>query len=154
MDIGLLIKSIAGLVAILIVLILIFVLPARKKKAKQKKEQAEKEKVKKQKKKYEPIPTFDELLKIVKNQESSTEDLQKAIDLIIKYHSKIPPKLGIRAHPDFDKYVALIIFLVRHKNTNKDLILSLDRALRKNNPSYEPELNNALSKALNSRGGY
>jgi len=153
MDIELLVKSIAGLVAVLIVLILIFVLPARKKRAKQQQEEAaKKEEIKQEKKKYEPTPTFDELLKVIKTQTSSKEELQKAVDMIIKYYSKIPPKLGIRTNPEFDKYIALIIYLVRHQNTNKELILSLDRALRKSNPSYEPELNDALSKALNSRG--
>ncbi len=153
MDIALLVKSIAALVVILIVLIFIFVLPAKRKKEKQQQKiQEEKEQKQKQKKKHEPLPTFDELLKRVKSSESSKEDLQKAIELINKYYSKIPPKLGIRTHPDFDKYIVLIIYLVRHKNTDKELILSLDRTLRKNNPSYEPELNDALSKALNSRG--
>ena len=152
MDIALLIKSIAGLFVILLILIFIVVLPAKRKKEKQKQEQKEQKELEKKQKQKKPLPTFDELLKVIKNQESTTEELQKAVDLIVKYYAKIPPKLGIRTNPEFDKYIALIIYLVRHKNTNKDLILTLDKGLRKASPSYAPELNDALSKALNSRG--
>ena len=147
-DIEIVIKSVVGLVVLLTLLIIVFVLPTR----------AKKKKVQKQVKKRiqtvekEEVLDFDDLRAIVRRRSSSTEDLQKAIDQVVKHYSKIPPKLGIRNHPDFDKYVDLIVHLVRHTNTNKDLILQLDRALTKNNPEYKAELNDTLSKALNSRG--
>jgi hypothetical protein len=152
MNIELLIESIVGLIVILVILIVLFVLPARKKRKKQQ-EQKEKEKKQQQPPKKEEVLPFEELLAIVKSKTSSEKDLEFAIDQIIKYHSKIPPKMGIRSHPELDKYIALIVFLVRHKNTNKNIILKLDRALIEKNPSYKAELNDALTKALNSRGG-
>ena len=152
MNVELLIQSIVGLIIILTILIVLFLLPKKlkKKKIEEEKKQQKKAEEKKQQQKEEVL-TFDQLLAIVKDRSSSTEDLEKAIDQVIKYHVKIHPKMGIRAHPEFDKYVELIVHLVRHKNTNKHIILKLDRALLKNNPSYKPELNDTLSKALNAR---
>ena len=152
MDIGILLQSIGGLFVILVILLFVFILPARKKK-KQKEAQAKKEKKEKkaQEKKNKEIPSFDELRARVRRKSTSTQELEETIDLVIKYYSKIPKKLGIRPHPDFDKYVDLIVHLVRHKNTNKNIILKLDKALLEKNPEYKPELNDALTKALNSR---
>lgn len=149
MDIEFIIKSVVGLIVLLTLLIILFVLPARKKKKKiqkQKKQAALKEE------ESEELLSFDELRAVVRRRSTTAEELQKVIDQVVKHYSKIPPKLGIRTHPDFDKYVDLIVHLVRHRNTNKDLILQLDRALTKNNPEYKAELNDTLTKALNSRG--
>ena len=149
MDIELIIKSVVGLIVLLTVLVIVFILPARAKK--KKKAQAKKS-VKKVVEEKEKVLPFDELRAIVRRKSSTTEDLQKAVDQIVEHYSKIHPKMGIRSHPEFDKYVDLIVHLVRHRNTNKDLILKLDRALVKNNPDYKAELNDTLTKALNSRG--
>ena len=149
MDIELIIKSVVGLIVLLTLLVIVFILPARAKK--KKKAQAKKS-VKKVVEEKEKVLPFDELRAIVRRKSSTTEDLQKAVDQIVEHYSKIHPKMGLRSHPDFDKYVDLIVHLVRHRNTNKDLILKLDRALVKNNPDYKAELNDTLTKALNSRG--
>ena len=149
MDIELIIKSVVGLIVLLTLLVIVFILPARAKK--KKKAQAKKS-VKKAVEEKEKVLPFDELRAIVRRKSSTTEDLQKAVDQIVEHYSKIHPKMGLRSHPDFDKYVDLIVHLVRHRNTNKDLILKLDRALVKNNPDYKAELNDTLTKALNSRG--
>ena len=149
LDIEIVIKSVVGLVVLLTLLIIVFVLPARAKKKKVQKQVKKRIQTTVEK---EVALDFDDLRAIVRRHSSSKEDLQKAIDQIVKHYSKIPPKLGIRNHPDFDKYVDLIVHLVRHTNTNKDLILQLDRALTKNNSEYKAELNDTLSKALNSRG--
>jgi len=151
MEIGLLIKFVVGLIVLLMVLVGVFLLP-KKISSKNKKNNTKEEKPKQTTKKEEKIPPFDELLAIVKNSSSSTAELNEAIDIIVNNYAKIPPKVGIRSHLDFDKYVKLIVYLVRHKNTNKDLVLKLDKALVKNNPSYKAELNDTLNKALNSRG--
>ena len=151
MNIELLIQSIVGLIVILTILIVLFLLPKKLKKKKIEEEKKVQEQAKRKKTEKEKVLSFEELLAIVKNRASSTQDLEKAVDQVIKYYNKIHPKMGIRAHPDFDKYVELIVHLVRHKNTNKDIILRLDKALLKNNPSYKPELNDTLSKALNAR---
>jgi len=149
MDIDLLIKSIIGLIVILFLLIVVFVLPAKEKP---KKKQKKKQTITQQKPKTLDDLDFDELRAIVRRPSTSKEELKKAIEQIVKNYSKIPPKLGIRTHPDFDKYVDLIIHLIRHPNTDKKLILELDKTLLKNNPQYKEELNEALSKGLNSLG--
>ncbi len=155
MSVELLIQSIIGLIVLLILLVLLFLLLSRSKKKEQKNKSTVVTKVTKSTKKNskkESIPSFDELRAIVRNKKSSHEDLKKAVDLIIQHYSKIHPKMGIRSHPDFDKYVDLIVHLVRHRNTSKELILKLDAALLKVNPDYKAELNDTLTKALNSRG--
>jgi hypothetical protein len=151
MDIELLIKSIVGLIVILTILIVVFILPAKSKKKKQQ-VKSKQTTFSKQVNKKEKVLSFDELRAIVRKKSSTTKDLEYAVDEIVKHYSKIHPKMGVRTHPDFDKYIDLIVHLVRHKNTNKDLILKLDRALTKNNPDYKAELNDTLTKALNSRG--
>ena len=150
MDIEIIVKSVIGLIVLLTLLIILFVLPAKSKKKKHSsKPDTKSVDVVLQEEKVLP---FDELRAIIRRRSSSTQELQKAVDQIVHHYSKIHPKMGIRKHPDFDKYVDLIVHLVRHKNTNKDLILKLDRALVKNNPDYKAELNDTLTKALNSRG--
>ena len=155
MDVGVLINGAIGLIVILAILIMVFLLPAKikGKKKETKKENQKKSEPKKEEKKKQNQLTLEEIRLITKDKNSTTEELEEAIEQLIKHHVKIPPKLGIRSHPDFDIYVEIIIYLVRHKNTNKRLVLMLDSALVKNNPSYKAQLNDALNKALTSRNG-
>ena len=147
MDIVLLVKSIAGLSAILVILLLFFIYTSKNKSKKQKK-----------KKSYtSPTPPkpkydWDTLIKVVRNRQATTQELQETLALILKYHGTIAPKLGIRANPEFDKYAEVLLRLCRHPNTNKDLIIDFDKELEKKNPEYIKEINDALTKGLNSRG--
>lgn len=144
MDIVLLIKSIIGLVLILGVLIF-FLLYSPKKKI-------EKEKELKQEETKHSKTDMPSLLEVIKNKNSTTEELKEALDLVIKHHGTIHPKLGLRAHPDFDIYGEIIIRLCRHPNTNKNLILDFERALEKKNEDYVRDINEYLEKGLNSIG--
>jgi len=92
------------------------------------------------------------LIKSVRNRQSTTQELQETLALILKYHGTIPNKLGIRVNPEFDKYSEVLLRLCRHPNTNKDLIINFDKELEKRNPEYIKEINDALTKGLNSRG--
>jgi len=148
MDIIFVLKALAGLVVILTLLIILFIYPNRQKKKAMKKKKNITSSAKPSFQKH----SLESILSIVKNKKSSQEELSKAIDLLIKYYSKIPAKLGIRAHPDFDIYEEIILRLCHHPHTSKDIILRLDRVLQKENPSYVRELNNALTKGLNARG--
>lgn len=145
MDIVLLIKSIVGLVAILGILLFLFFYSSKRKKPLKKKPVSE------------PIlqgPKFDwdTILNTIKNKKSSAKELDEAVDLLLKYHGTIPKKLGLRTHPEFDLYSEIILRLCRHQNTNKNLVVKLDRELEKKNPEYNREINDALTKGLNSRG--
>jgi len=146
MEITLLFKSIAGLVVILGILIFIFLYVQSGKKAK---------KVQKQKKKTiekkEMSHEFKDLLAVIKDKSSTSQELSEALDLIIKYHGHIHKKLGMRTHPEFDIYAEIIFRICRHPNTNKDIIVKFDRELEKLNPEYVREINDTLTKGLNSR---
>ena len=149
MDIELLIKGFVGLVITLVVLIMIFLLPF---KIRGKRKQSKQIRIEQKKEKEEQF-TFNQIRSIVKNRNSTTKDLEQAIDQLIKYYIKIPPKSGYRSNPEFDKYIEIIFYLVRHENTNKNLVLKIDKALIKNNPEYKAQIDDALNKALTSRSG-
>jgi hypothetical protein len=149
MDIAFFLKALAGLLVILVLLLTLFVYPSRKKEQKRSKKR---EKIVSTEKKTLTKYSLSDILALIKDKNSSTDMLKEAVEMLVKYHAKIPNKLGIRANPDFDIYEEIILRLCRHQNTNKDIILKLDRALQKENPSYARELNNALTKGLNARG--
>ena len=94
---------------------------------------------------------LESLKKIIKNKKSSSAELSAALDLIIKYHGEIHPKLGIRAHPEFDNYMEIIIRLCRHPRADSKMVVKFDKELRAKNPDYEKDINDAITKGLNSR---
>ncbi len=147
MDIVLLIKSIVGLVVILGILVTLFLYVSGNKK-KEPKPQKKNTKPIKPRVKHE----LKDLLAVIRNKKSTTEELAEALELVIKYHGKIHPKLGLRCHPDFDIYSEILLRICRHPNTDKDIIIKFDKALEKLNPEYVREINDSLTKGLNSRG--
>lgn len=149
MELTLLIKSVMGLVVILGILVFLLVMSSRNKKAKQAAVIATAEKVEQASRPDRDLPT---LIAIIKNKKSSAKELGDALDLVLKYHGTIHPKLGSRTHPDFDLYSGILFSICKHPNTNKNIILNFDRALEKKNPEYKIEINEAIAKGLNSRG--
>lgn len=147
MEITLLLKSIMGLVVILALLIFLLFLPATRKKREI--ELPSKDETLSQKR---PEDTdLQSLRAIIKKKKTTTEELKEALDLIIKYHGKVHEKLGLRAHPDFDIYMDILFTICRHPNTNKDIVIKFDRELGQLNPEYKKEINEAITKGLNSR---
>jgi len=149
MDITLVIKSIMGLVAILGLLVILLVLPSRKRK---KKSLVDTKKVNKTPQKEELKTDLSSLHAIVKNKKTSTKKLKEALDLILKHHGVVHKKLGMRPHPDFDIYMDILFTICRHPNTNKNLIIKFDKELERLNPEYKKEINDSITKGLNSRG--
>ena len=96
--------------------------------------------------------SFNTLYEIIKSKSTSEHDLKVASEEVLDNYVKITPKLGLRPHPDFDKYATIIMSLCRHPNTNKDIILHFDKLLQKSNPDYKVDIENFLTKGLNSRG--
>ena len=144
MEITLLIKSFIGLVIVLAgLMFLLFYSPRAKVKKKKPKIVAVKEKLK---------TDLDTLRSIIKNKKTSSEELKNTLDLVLKYHGNIHKKLGIRSHPDFEIYMEILIVICRHPNTNKNIIINFEKKLGKLNPQYKAEINNAITKWLNSRG--
>jgi radical SAM superfamily enzyme YgiQ (UPF0313 family) len=149
MDVTLIIKSVTGLVVLLGLLVFLLFLPSRKKK------KVLTKKVDKADKKIsqaELKTDFPFLLSVIKNKKTSAEKLKEALDLVIKYHGTVHKKLGLRPHPDFDRYMDILFTICRHPNTNKNIIVGFDTALEKLNPEYKKEINDAIAKGLNSRG--
>ena len=144
MEVTLLLKSFAGLIFILGIL-LYFLLSSSKKKALVKK-------TAKEHKERNTFPSLESLVAIVKNKKSTKVELSEAIDKILKYHGIIHPKLGIRSHPDFDIYGLVMLKICHHPHTDKKIILKYDRELRAKNPEYAHEINDFLTKGLDTRG--
>ncbi len=147
MELTLLIQSAMGLFVLLGLLVLFLVIsPKAKKKKAQKVKQVIQETVVKRK------TDVESLRQIVKNRESTTQELKEALDLVLKYHGKIHKKLGIRSHPESHSYMDIVFSLCRHPNANKDIIISFDKELERINPEYKKDINDAITRGLNSRG--
>ena len=141
-----------GLVAILAFLVfLLFFIPSEDKKKNADKDKEE-TKPAPTPSEEESMPTdLDSLRQIIRNKNSTTETLSKALDLVIKYHGTVHTKLGVRSHPDFDAYAEILFTICRHRNANKDIIIKFDRSLASLNPDYKEDINEAMTKGLNSR---
>jgi len=146
MDITLLIKSIAALSGALGILILLYFYLSHANKPQKKKASKKIQHIR------EVQPDLNTLLEIIKDKKSTTLELKEAVDLIVKYYGKIPKKLGMRAHPKFEIYSELILRICHHPNTTKEIILKLDRELERLNPEYKMELEDSLTKGLDTRG--
>jgi len=152
MEITLLVQSIAGLVVILGILIFIFLYMQSVKREKENKKLKLKNRDTARVAKKSVSHDLLDLLEVIRDKKSTTQELAEALDLIIKYHGHIHSKLGIRPHPDFNIYSEILLRICRHPNTNKDIIVKFDRELEKLNPEYIREINDSLTKGLNSRG--
>jgi hypothetical protein len=147
MEITLLLKSIMGLVAVLALLIFFLFLPSGRKKAEAK---ASSKSGASSKKQSSDI-SLESLRSIIKKKTTTTKELKEALDLILKHHGKVHEKLGLRAHPDFDTYMDILFTICRHPNTNKDIVINFDKELARLNPEYKKDINEAITKGLNSR---
>jgi len=146
MPIALLIKSVMGLLGILAILFFLFFLSLKSKKNVKKKLQ------KKKKIEEENSGTNIHYLRsIIKNKESTTKELQEALDLIILHHGTISKEKNIKSLADFDVYMEIIFKICRHPNTTKNLIVKFSMELEKRNPEFKKEINDIMLKGLNSR---
>ncbi len=102
-------------------------------------------------KRSEPL-SFEEISYIFMHSESSVEDLKDAIEQLIKHHGKIHAKLGDLPHPDYKRYLSLIINLCKNPRADKDIIISLDQKLRAKNPKYALNIDEAINKGISARG--
>jgi len=147
MDIELIIQSVMGLVAILAVLLFLLFMTNNDSSKNKKKDKKEVKPVAKK-----SIDTsLENLRSIIKDKLSSTAELREALELIIKFHGTIHPKLGVRAHPDFDPYMDVLFTVCRHPNADKDMIIKFDNELCRYNPEYKQDINEAITKGLTSR---
>jgi len=152
MDIELIIQSVMGLVALLALLVFLLFLTSNSsaKKKELKDNEIEKEVVVKHVSTEMPNDLVS-LRNVIKDKNSSTLELRKALELIIQFHGTVHTKLGVRAHPDFDPYMDVLFTICRHPNADKDMIINFDRELGRLNPEYKQDINEAITKGLTSR---
>lgn len=98
------------------------------------------------------ILSFEEIATIFSHKKSTKEDLVRAIEQLIRHHGKIQAKLGDLPHPDFKRYLILIIELCNNPQVDKDIIVSLDNKLRTKNPKYGINIDEAINKGIARRG--
>ncbi len=151
MEVILFIKSLLGLIVILAILLFMFFSSLNEKKKKKKMEA--------QKRVQQSVPVKKNsnlelryFQSIIKDKDSSTKALKEALEAIIENYGVIPPKIGLRAHPDFTIYRDVLFTLCRHPHTNKDLIIYFDKNLSELNPEYKSYINDTLTMGLDSRG--
>ncbi|PHR54328.1 MAG: hypothetical protein COA44_13535 [Arcobacter sp.] len=96
--------------------------------------------------------SFEEISDIFTHSQSTPDVLKEAIEQLIKHHGKIHAKLGDIPHPDYKRYLALIINLCKNPQADKDIIISLDQKLRVKNPRYGLEIDEAVNKGISARG--
>ena len=152
MDIELIIQSVMGLVALLALLVFLLFLTSNSsaKKKELKDNEIEKEVVVKHVSTEMPNDLVS-LRNVIKDKNSSTLELRKALELIIQFHGTVHTKLGVRAHPDFDPYMDVLFTICRHPNADKNMIITFDKELGKSNKEYKQDINEAITKGLNSR---
>ncbi len=97
-------------------------------------------------------PTFKEISAVFTNKASTKEELTEAIEELARHHGKIHAKLGDLAHPDFKRYLKLIIELCNNPQADKDIIVLLDQKLRVKNPRYAMDIDDATNKGIAGRG--
>jgi len=142
MDIITLVKSAIVLTIILFILLYFLFKKPTKKKKKSKKKKHHKTKT----------PTdLKYLSSIIKNKNTDMQKLEDTLNLVLKYHGDIPKKVGINNHPNFIMYEDIIFAICRHPNTKSKLITKFTSELEKRNESYKGQINDALTRGLNSR---
>jgi len=144
MDITLILQSLLGLIALLGFLVFFLINAPGKKKAPKKKSQTQQTRKKQ--------PSLESLRKIIRHTNTSTKELEDALNDVLKYYGAIHPKLGTRTHPDFDAYAEILFYTGRHKHINKNILLNFDKELERRNPEYKKDIHDALMRGLNSRG--
>lgn len=143
LDIVAIVKSLIGLIALLGILVALLLYKPKKRVVK--KEQSVQEDANKE-------LTFEMILKLVRDREATSQQLEEAVDTLLKKYSKIPPKHGIRVDDAFYAYAEIMVRLCRHPNVTKDIILKYDMQLGKLNPEYKKEIEDAFEKGMRSRG--
>lgn len=146
-EIEILIQSAMGLIAILAILFFILFSSLSTKKKKQKKKIAKK-KIEEEKHSQTNI---NYLRSVIKNKDSSTQQLKIALDAILEHHGSISENGTKKNLADFDIYMEIIFRLCRHPHVNKDLILSFCLELERKNPMYVSDINKIMFKGLTSR---
>jgi len=96
--------------------------------------------------------SFEEIAAIYSDTKSTKEALTEATEELMKHHGKIHAKLGDLPHPDFKRYLALIINLCKNPQADKDIIIALDQKLRAKNPRYGLDIDEAVNKGIAGRG--
>jgi len=122
-----------GIILVIILAILFFTLFSLQKRGKN---------LSKQTTLTKDLPTLHSLSFIIHNKKSTNLELKKSMEYILKYYGTIQ---------NLDIYNDILYQICIHPNTDKNLILTFDKELKKLNPQYKQEINSAISEGLSSR---
>ena len=78
----------------------------------------------------------------IKDKSISSQKLQSTLDMILQEYGEIK---------DISIYIDILLRITNHPQTNKNIIISFDKALSKRNPKYKQEISQAVTDGLNAR---
>ncbi len=90
------------------------------------------------------VMSLETLSHIIEDKNTTTKELKEALDLVLHHYGVIDNH--------FDIYMEMMFSVCLHPNTNKNIVINFEKELRRLNPNYKSEINEALTKGLNSRG--
>ncbi len=93
----------------------------------------------------ESVETFESLSAVIKTPSSSTAELHHAVGMILK-------RFGTITSQTLGTYKYLLESLCVHPKTDSKLILTFEKTLRQNNPTFAHDIEQALAIGLAARG--
>lgn len=95
---------------------------------------------------------FERIRQVIADQDSTTQELQEAVKVLVSKYPKIKSgESKADSKEEYNKYATVIQNLCLHQRADKDMVLLLDKTLRKQNPAYQKELDLELKRALSMR---
>ncbi len=97
-----------------------------------------------------PPVTIENLLSVVANQNSSKDEITKAL-LELTRNISFPPKKSQMLNSEQKKYLNFVLLFSSHKNADAKLIAYMNKELKAKNPSYEKEIELYENEGIENR---
>ncbi|MBL4730139.1 MAG: hypothetical protein JKY28_01900 [Sulfurimonas sp.] len=82
---------------------------------------------------------LEEILKTLELQVSSTDELKEGLEYVLNNYGVIH---------NFSLYQKILLAIISHPHTNKNIILSFDKELSNRNPKYKKRISDTITDAL------
>ena len=86
--------------------------------------------------------SLQSLVQKIKSKTTSVQELRANLELVLKHYGNIT---------DFSMYEKIIISIVLHPSTNKNIILFFDTELSKRNPTFKKQISDTVTSTLKLR---
>lgn len=86
--------------------------------------------------------SLKDYIDVIEDTNTTTKELEQTLQKILNEYGIIQ---------DLSLYLNLVSSVVKHKNTNKNLILNLEKNLKLQNSKYKKEIEDMVLYALNTR---